>query len=266
MLNLNGNFTASISVHTQIAFTVPNQLFQFSRFADTNHSKNFKFKYFKSRVNHEQTIITRHGLTSIQTDRSQIPQWQSNPAYFPPINFASFNDFPTKTQPPPKLTVSEVRHQVIPSAESYTFRRVENEKVYAIRQTLGGGKTHDTECQTSNKDEEDTPLFRKNMRKVMDIELLAASTKRDRNLSPLMNMVKQHRWDNIKECYCPYFSNVRHHLSVRDNILLYDDKVVIPKQLRATLMDALHLTRWVQGGTLEAAKHVWYPNLHRDNV
>ena len=44
----------------------------------------------------------------------------------------------------------------------------------------------------------------------MDIEFLVAATKRDRN--------------------GPYFSNVRHHLSVSDNILLYDDKVVIPKQ------------------------------------
>ena len=165
MLNRNGNFATSISVHTQIAFTVRNQLFQFSRSADTQITSNFKFKYFKSRANHEQTITTRHGLASIQTDRSQMPQWQSNPAYFPPINYALFNDFLTKQPPPPELTVGEVRHQVIPSAESYTFRRVENEKVYAIRQTLGGGETHDTKCQTSNKEEKDTPMFRKNMRK-----------------------------------------------------------------------------------------------------
>ena len=64
----------------------------------------------------------------------------------------------------------------------------------------------------------------------------------------------------------PYFYNVRHRLSVRDNILLYDDRVVIPKQLRATLMDVLHLTHPGQRGTLEAANYVWYPYLHRDIV
>ena len=102
-------------------------------------------------------------------------------------------------------------------------------------------------------------MFRKNLRKVIDINFLATATRRDRNLSPLMNMVKQQRWDNIKDCYGPYFYNVRHRLSLRDKIILNDDRVVIPKQLRATLMDALHLTHPGQGEKLEVAKHVWHP-------
>ena len=81
-----------------------------------------------------------------------------------------------------------------------------------------------------------------------------------------MNMIKQPKRDSVKQCYGPYFYKVRHRLSVRDGILLYDDRVVIPKQLRPTLMDALHLTHPGQGGMLEAAKHVWYPYLHRDIV
>ena len=81
-----------------------------------------------------------------------------------------------------------------------------------------------------------------------------------------MNIVKQQKGDNIKDCYGPYFYNVRHRLSVGDNILLYDDRVVIPKQFRPTLMDALHLRYPGQGGMLEAAKHVCYPYLHRDIV
>ena len=61
-----------------------------------------------------------------------MPQWQSNPIYIlPPTNYASFNDFPSKP-PPPELTISEVKHQVIPLSESYTFRRVENDEVDAM--------------------------------------------------------------------------------------------------------------------------------------
>ena len=90
-------------------------------------------------------------------------------------------------------------------------------------------KRHDTECQTANIEEEDAQMFRKNLRKVMDIDFLAVATRRDRNLSPLMKMVKQQKGDNIKDCYGPYFYNLRHRLSVRDNILLHDDRVVIPK-------------------------------------
>ena len=79
-------------------------------------------------------------------------------------------------------------------------------------------------------------------------------------------MVKQQKWNSVKHCYSLYVYNVRHQLSVRDSLLLYDDRVVIPKQLRPTLMDALHLTHPGQGGMLEAAKPVWYPYLHRDIV
>ena len=81
-----------------------------------------------------------------------------------------------------------------------------------------------------------------------------------------MNMIKQQKWYSVKQCYGPYFYNVRHRLSVRDGLLLYDDRVVIPKQLRPTLMDALHFTHPGQSGMLEAAKHVWYPYLHRNFV
>ena len=143
---------------------------------------------------------------------------------FAPINYATFNDY-LNEPPPPELTISDVTHQVIPSEESYTFRRIENEKVNAICQTLPE-ETTTTECQTTTVEEEDTPLFRKNLRKV-----LAAATRRDRNLSPLINMIKQQKWDRMKQCYGPYFYNVSHRLSVSDGILLYNDRVVIPKQL-----------------------------------
>ena len=183
---------------------------------------------------------------------------------FAPVNYATFNDYLNKT-PPPETTISDVTHQVIPSAESYTFKRIENEKVNAICQTLQEETTM-TECQTTTVEDEDTPLFRKNLRKVMHIEFLAAATRRDRNLSSLVNMIKQQYWDSLKQCYGPYFYKVRHRLSVRDGILLYDDRAVIPKQLRQTFMDALHLTHPGQGGMLEAAKYVWHLYLHRDIV
>ena len=201
---------------------------------------------------------------------------------FPPINYASFIEFFSKPSPL-DLAISDVKHQVIPSPESFTFRRIENERVDAIFKTLETSEKQDTECKTQTDEdrsttrqdtecqttasieEEDTPMFRKILLKVIDVNFLAAATRRDRNLSPLMNMVKQQKWDNIKDCYGTYFYNVRHRLSVRDNILLYDDRVVIPKQLIPTHMNALHLTYPGQGGMLEAAKHVWYPYLHQDS-
>ena len=182
--------------------------------------------------------ITRKCHSGTQT---QLP--------FALINYTTLTDYLNKP-PPPELTIRDVTHQVIPSAESYTFKKIENEKVNAICQTLKE-ETTTTECQTTTVEEEFTPLFRKNLRKVLDIEFLAAATRRDRNLSPLINMVKQRNWDSVKQCYGLYV----YQLSGAPPILLFDDRVVIPKQLWPTLMDALHLTHLGQGGMLEAAKH-----------
>ena len=250
-LNRNENGEVSNSVHTQTAFTVNSQLFQNSRSNTqiSHSSSNNKQPKVSRQLQQSMALppfkrLTRKCHSGSQTQLS-----------FPPINYATFNDYLHKL-PPPELTISDVTHQVIPSEESYTFRWIENEKVNAIYQTIPE-ETTTSECQTTTVEEEETPLFRKNLRKVMDIEFLAAASRRDRNLSPLINMIKQQKWDSVKQCYSPYFYNVRLRLSVRDGILLYDDRVVIPKQLRPTMTDALHLTHPGQGDMIEAANYVW---------
>ena len=176
-----------------------------------------------------------------------------------PTNFASFTEI-SEEPCQSTLSFSDVRHQVIPSRDSFTF----NKKSDQLCQT--DPPDHPAECQAISMEEEDVPLFRKNLRKALNVEFIAAATKRDRNLQPLINMVRQQKWDQIKACYGPYFYNVRDRLSVRNNVLLYDDRVVIPKQLRQIMLDSIHLTHPGQGGMLEAAKHIWYPYLHRDIV
>ena len=53
---------------------------------------------------------------------------------------------------------------------------------------------------------------------------------------------------------------------MNDGKLLYDDRAVIPKQMRQILVDSLHLTHPGQGGILEATRNVWYPYLHRNII
>ena len=184
---------------------------------------------------------------------------QQTTVTIPPTNFASFTEI-SEEPCQSTLSFSDVRHQVIPSRDSFTF----NKKSDQLCQK--DPPDHPTECQAISMEEEDVPLFRKNLRKALDMEFIAAATKRDRNLQPLINMIRQQKWDQIKACYGPYFYNVRDRLSVRNNVLLYDDRVAIPKQLRQIILDSIHLTHPGQGGMLEAAKHIWYPYLHRDIV
>ena len=64
--------------------------------------------------------------------------------------------------------------------------------------------------------EEDTPLFWQKL-----LRLLAAATKKDRNLRPLKNFEKKKKdWD----------------------CLLIDERIVIPTQLRQIVLNSLHLT------------------------
>ena len=146
-LNRNENFARSNSVHTQTAFTVRSQLFESSRFLSSPNSKHDSI--MSKQLQQGMALppfrrITRKSHSGVQTQLS-----------FPPINYASFNEILSKS-PPPELTISDVKHQVIPSTESLTFKRVENERVDAICQTLALTETQDTECQTQTEEDHST--------------------------------------------------------------------------------------------------------------
>ena len=144
---------------------------------------------------------------------------------FHPKNISSFD---TYKQLHKDLNFSDTSHQVIPSKDSVTFQPI------PVNQACQTDQKEETQpcLATAVTEEEDVPMYRRQLRNVFDSSFLAAATKKDRSLNPQLNMVKSQKWDNIKSCYGPYFYDVRHRLSVRDGILLYDDRAVIPKQLR----------------------------------
>ena len=90
--------------------------------------------------------------------------------------------------------------------------------------------------------EEDTPLFRQRLQRVLGVGFIDAATKKDRNLRPLINFVKKRDWEAIKDSYGQYWRNIRNRLHVREDCPLIDERIVIPTQLRQTLLDSLHLT------------------------
>ena len=59
---------------------------------------------------------------------------------------------------------------------------------------------------------------------------------------------------------------MRDKLSVRDNVLLYDDRAVIPKKMSQIILKSIHLTHPGQGGMIQVAKHVLYSYFNRDLV
>ena len=65
---------------------------------------------------------------------------------------------------------------------------------------------------TMTEAEEDTPLFRQRLQKVLEVKLIAAATKKDRNLRRLINFVTKRDWEAIKSTYRQYWFNVRNRL------------------------------------------------------
>ena len=96
--------------------------------------------------------------------------------------------------------------------------------------------------EKATETDEDTPLFRPKLQKVLGIPFMATATKKDRNLRPLKNFVKKRDWDAIKASYGQYWFNILNRLHDREDCLLIDERIVIPSQLRQTVLGSLHLT------------------------
>ena len=104
---------------------------------------------------------------------------------------------------------------------------------------------------TNTKAEEDTPLLRRRLQKVPGFKFIATVTKKEWNLKPLINFVKNWDWEAIKSAYGQYWFKVRNRLHARKDCLLIDEHIVIPSQLRQTILESLHLTHSGSSATLE---------------
>ena len=111
-----------------------------------------------------------------------------------------------------------------------------------------------------------TPLFRRKLQRVLGVTLIAAATKKDRNLRPLVNFVKTRNWETIKTSYSQNWHNLRNRLHVREDCLLIDERIVIPAELRQTVLDSLHLTHPGSAAMLDLCQNVWFPHIHRSIV
>ena len=88
----------------------------------------------------------------------------------------------------------------------------------------------------------------------------------DRSRGRHINFVKTRDWHSIKSSYDQYWYNVRNRLHLREDCLLIDERIVIPTQLRQTVLDSLHRTYPGSAAMLHTCQHVWFPHIHRSIV
>ena len=111
--------------------------------------------------------------------------------------------------------------------------------------------------ETNTEAEEDTPLYRKSLQKVLGV---AAANRKDKNLRPLVNFVRKRDWESLKILFGQYWYNIRNRPHVKDDCLLIDERIVLPTQLRQTVLNSLHLIN-------PDRPPCWsFPHKHRSNV
>ena len=109
-----------------------------------------------------------------------------------------------------------------------------------------------------------TPVSRENFNKVFKEDFLAEASQRD--LKPIIDLVKTQNWDDLKKVNPLYF-RIRRDLSITDtNCLLYDNRLVIPQKLKQLVLDTIHHKHPGQVGMLALAKLVWWPRIHSEIV
>ena len=77
---------------------------------------------------------------------------------------------------------------------------------------------------------------------------------------------KARDWKAIKAFYGQYWFDIRNRHHVREDCSLIDERIVIPSQLRQTVLYSLHLTHPGLAAMLDLSHHVWFPHFHRSIV
>ena len=161
---------------------------------------------------------------------------------------------------PTKTTQEEVEYNEVPPTMTT------NTSIEASHEMITEEIIATVEKSMNTTESKDTPLFRKKLQRVLAVQFIAAATKKDCNLRPLINFAKKRDWEALKNSYGPYWHNIRNRLHVREDCLLIDERIVIPTQLRQTVLDSLHLTHPGSAAMLDLCQHVWFPHIHRTIV
>ena len=110
----------------------------------------------------------------------------------------------------------------------------------------------------------DMPQYRKNLNQVFGEEFVAEATAKDRQMAPIIKLIKDKDWDTLKRV-SPYFYSLKRDLSITPSgCVLYDNRLMIPSSLKQLVINSLHQTHPGQAGMLRLADLVWFPRIHRE--
>ena len=93
-----------------------------------------------------------------------------------------------------------------------------------------------------------------------DLKTIATETNNDEKLLKTLVCLERRTLEQIPDEYKPYYKQ----LSIRFGVVFYDDRIIIPKSLRTTVIMLLHKGHAAINKMTTAAKPSWWPRITRD--
>ena len=93
---------------------------------------------------------------------------------------------------------------------------------------------------------------------------MAEATQKDRQMAPIIKLIKDKDSETLKKV-SPYFYSLKRDLSITPSgCVLYDNRLMVPSSLKQLVINYLHQMNPGQSGMLQLADLVWFPRIHRE--
>ena len=108
------------------------------------------------------------------------------------------------------------------------------------------------------------PQYRKKLSQVFGEEFVAEATQKDRQLAPIIKLIRDKDWETLKKV-SPYLYSLKRDLSITPyGCVLYDNRLMVPSSLTQLVINSLRQTLPGLAGMLQLADLVWFPRIHRE--
>ena len=94
---------------------------------------------------------------------------------------------------------------------------------------------------------------------------LALETMSDPHLREVRDCVESKDWERLKQ-FDPVYHRIRDSLANMNGVLVYDEKIVIPKKLRPKFVQLLHAAHPGQLGMTAASEYMWWPGKNKQLI
>ena len=150
---------------------------------------------------------------------------------------------------------SRAKQDKCPTNALRRFRKHETVNLVRLKQTAK------TNTLVSEQNEKTADVIKKAEKDfALDLPLLVDETARDVKILNTIAAIEKQQLETIFYPYRPH----RLHLSTRFGLLFYNDKIVIPENMRSTIIAMLHQGHTSTAKMDQLAEAFWWPGMHRE--